>query len=47
VGGGVAQPLGGHAALVLSALYNLSYSDDEPSPYDSPWFFGAGVSVGF
>ena len=47
VGGGVFQPLGGNASLVLSVLYNLSYSDDEPGPYGSPWIVGAGVSVGF
>jgi len=47
VGGGVFQPLGGHAALVFSALYNLSYSEDEMGPYGSPWVFSAGVSVGF
>ena len=47
VGGGAYQPLGGHAQLVFSALYNLSYSEDEPGPYGSPWVFSAGVSVGF
>jgi hypothetical protein len=47
VGGGVFQPLGGHASLVLSTLYNLSYSEDEAGPYGSPWVLGAGVSVGF
>jgi hypothetical protein len=47
VGGGVFQPLGGHASLVFSALYNLSYSADEVSPYGSPWVYSAGVSVGF
>jgi len=36
VGGGAYQPLGGHAQLVFSALYNLTYSDDEPNPYGSP-----------
>lgn len=47
VGGGVFQPLGGHAQMVFSALYNLSYSEDDPGPYGSPWVFSAGVSVGF
>lgn len=47
VGGGAFQPMGGHASLVFSALYNLSYSADKPSPYGSPWLFSAGVSVGF
>jgi hypothetical protein len=47
VGGGVFQPMGEHSALVLSGLYNLSYSDNEASPYGSPWVLGAGVSVGF
>ena len=47
VGGGVFQPLGGNASLVLSTLYNLSYSENEAGPYGSPWLVSAGVSVGF
>lgn len=46
VGGGLSQPMG-RSAFVVSAMYNLSWSDDEPSPYDSPWVITAGVSVGF
>ncbi len=48
VGGGVAQPVGGNVALHLTVLYNLSYdSNDRLAPYDSPWVYRAGVSVGF
>jgi hypothetical protein len=47
VGGGIAQPLGKHAAMIFTALYNLSYSSNEPSPYGSPWVYSAGVGVGF
>ena len=47
VGGGYAQPMGGSASFLFSALYNLSYSDSEPSPYGSPWVVRAGIGVGF
>ena len=48
VGGGVSQPVGKNAAFFASALYNLSYDDNDPlRPYDSPWVIRAGVSVGF
>jgi hypothetical protein len=47
IGGGFAQPVGDYSAFIMSAMYNLSWSDSEPSPYDSPWVLGAGVSVGF
>ncbi len=47
VGGGLAQPMGGNAVFIVSAMYNLSWSEIDPSPYDSPWVITAGVSVGF
>jgi hypothetical protein len=48
VGGGISQPMGGKAAFFASALYNLSYDDNDPfRPYDSPWVIRAGVGVGF
>lgn len=48
VGGGLAQPMGGHAAFVIEALYNLNYDDNNINePYDSPYVVRAGVSVGF
>jgi len=47
VGGGFAQPMSRNSSFIVSALYNLSYKDDEPSPYGSPWVISAGVSVGF
>jgi hypothetical protein len=46
-GVGVAQRLGGRTGFFALALYNFSYSDDEPSPYDEPWVIRVGVSVGF
>jgi hypothetical protein len=46
VGGGVATPIGGGSSLYVDVLYNLSYSDEELSPYGSPWAIGVGVSVG-
>lgn len=47
VGGGYAQPMGSHASFLVSALYNLSYSDNEPGPYGSPLIFRAGIGIGF
>jgi len=46
-GGGFSRPLSPNAAFVVTALYNVTYDDNEPGPYDSPWVIGAGVSVGF
>ena len=46
-GGGFAQPMSPNASFIVSAMYNVTYDEDEPSPYDSPWVIGAGVSVGF
>jgi hypothetical protein len=46
-GGGIFKPMGGHASMVLSVLYNFSYSSNDPSPYGSPWVYTAGVAVGF
>jgi len=47
VGGGFAQAMGGHSAFIVQALYDLSWNDTDPAPYDNPWVFSAGVSVGF
>ena len=48
VGGGVSQPIGKGSAFFASALYNLSYDDNDPlSPYDTPWVIRVGVGVGF
>ncbi len=48
VGAGVLQPLGGNVGLYVSALYDLSYDENDLSgPYDNPWVYRAGVSVGF
>ena len=47
VGAGFYRPISRNAAFVVSASYNLTYEENEPSPYDSPWVIGAGVNVGF
>ncbi len=47
VGGGWVQPLGGRASFVLSALYDVTYDEDERAPYDDPWVISAGVVFGF
>jgi hypothetical protein len=46
-GAGIVQPLGGQSSFFASALYNFSYDDDEPSPYDDPWVVRIGVGFGF
>jgi len=46
-GAGVLQPLGGSSSFFAMALYNLSYQDDEPSPYDDPWVIRIGVGFAF
>ena len=46
-GGGIAQPLGRNAALIIVALYNFSYANSVESPYPSPWIFRGGITVGF
>lgn len=47
VGGGGAFPMGRRTSAYIQALYNLSYSSGEPSPYDSPWVVRFGLGVGF
>lgn len=47
LGAGVVQPMGGNASFLMSALYDLTYDEDEPYPYDSPWRVTAGVVFGF
>ena len=48
VGAGVYRPLGGGVGFFASALYDVTYDEsDWPNPYDSPWIYRAGVSVGF
>ncbi len=46
-GAGVTQPIGGNGSLFVTALYNFSYHDDEPSPYDDPWVIRVGVGFAF
>ena len=47
LGAGVSQRLGGSSSFFAAALYNLSYDDDEISPYDGPWVVRVGVGFGF
>ncbi len=48
VGGGYVQPMGRAASFFVSALYVVSYDEDEPiQPYDNPVIWRIGVSVGF
>ena len=47
-GGGYTIPLGRHAGMYFSALYDFSYDGNNPySAYDSPVQFQVGFSVGF
>ncbi len=46
-GGGYSQKLSRNARFFVSALYNFSYDEDEPSPYDQPWVLRAGVGFRF
>ena len=46
-GGGWVQPLGRRASFIVSALYDFSYDEGKPAPYDDPWVVSAGVSFGF
>ena len=44
LGGGLFQPVGRRAAIIVSALYNLTY-DATRSPYNSPWNFNVGFTL--
>ena len=47
-GAGYYAPMGRNVGLYAAALYDLAYDDNDPfRPYDSPWRFQVGVSVGF
>lgn len=48
VGAGFFQPTGGRGGFYASALYNLTYDANDPtSPYDSPWVYRVGFTIGF
>jgi len=47
VGGGLAQPITQNVVFVISALYNLTYKDSNPGPYNTPWTLRVGISAGF
>ncbi len=44
LGGGIYQPIGRRAAVILSVLYNFTYVDGK-SPYNSPWVFNVGFTL--
>lgn len=44
LGGGLFQPVGRRAGIIISALYNLTY-DATRSPYNSPWNFNVGFTL--
>jgi hypothetical protein len=46
-GGGVIIPVGGRAAFLVMALYNLSYNENRLTPYDRPWIVRGGITIGF
>lgn len=48
VGGGYTFGVGGKVGMYASALYDVTYDDNDPfRPYDSAWRYQVGVSVGF
>jgi len=47
VGGGAAWPLGSNVSAFATAMYNVSYGSQSPSPYSGPWVFRIGIGVGF
>lgn len=46
-GGGVAQPVGQRTYAYATVLYNFSYNDQLDNPYNDPWVYRFGMSVGF
>ncbi len=46
LGGGYFQPIGSRAGFNIAALYNVLFDEDK-SPYNSPWVFRVGVTLGF
>lgn len=44
MGGGIIQPIGERAAVVIYGLYNLLH-DQIRSPYQSPWVFNVGFTI--
>lgn len=46
-GGGMFQPIGKHAGLYATMLYNFSYQTTGYSPYTSPIIFRVGITAGF
>jgi hypothetical protein len=46
-GVGFSTSTGGRASFFALALYNFTYSDSDPGPYDEPWVVRAGVAFGF
>jgi hypothetical protein len=46
-GVGFAKPISRNASFFVLGLYNFSYDDDEPSPYNDAFVLRVGVGVGF
>lgn len=46
-GGGLAQPITRNVVFVISAMYNLTYSDGNSGPYTTPWNVRVGIAAGF
>ena len=45
---GYAIPIGRNAAFVVTGLYNFAWNaNDNNTPYDSPWLFRGGLTIGF
>lgn len=44
LGGGLFQPVGRRAGIIISAMYNFIY-DVNRSPYASPWRFNVGFTL--
>ena len=47
VGAGYAQPITRNSWFSVVGMYNLTWKDDEPSPYTDPWVLRAGLGFRF
>lgn len=46
-GGGYSQPLSKNSWFSVVAMYNLTWDDDETSPYSEPWVIRGGLGIRF
>jgi hypothetical protein len=44
---GFSQPMGRAASFYMTAMYNVLWSAEGNSPYNSPFMLRAGIAVGF